>query len=106
MSPVSAVLLFQNMLDVVLPIALLISTSVTVAMLMLPARYEVPTRPNVPETAKEPVSRAVSAANTKTSVQVLVLGDIGRSPRMQNHALSIAKCGGRVDLIGYLGIFA
>lgn len=37
------------------------------------------------------------------SVQVLVLGDIGRSPRMQYHALSIAKHGGRVDLIGYHG---
>ncbi|KAI9737553.1 MAG: mannosyltransferase [Cirrosporium novae-zelandiae] len=37
-----------------------------------------------------------------TAVQVLVLGDIGRSPRMQYHALSIAKHGGHVDLIGYL----
>jgi beta-1,4-mannosyltransferase len=36
-------------------------------------------------------------------VQVVVLGDIGRSPRMQNHALSIAKHGGTVDLIGYQG---
>ncbi|OTB00554.1 glycosyltransferase family 33 protein [Hypoxylon sp. CI-4A] len=35
------------------------------------------------------------------SVQVLVLGDIGRSPRMQYHALSVARHGGRVDLIGY-----
>ncbi|KAH6659334.1 chitobiosyldiphosphodolichol beta-mannosyltransferase [Truncatella angustata] len=34
-------------------------------------------------------------------VHVLVLGDIGRSPRMQYHALSIAKHGGTVDLIGY-----
>lgn len=34
-------------------------------------------------------------------VQVLVLGDIGRSPRMQYHALSIAKHGAQVDLIGY-----
>lgn len=39
----------------------------------------------------------------KTRVQVLVLGDIGRSPRMQYHALSIAKNGGFVDLVGYLG---
>lgn len=36
-------------------------------------------------------------------IQVLVLGDIGRSPRMQYHALSIAKHGGIVDLIGYQG---
>jgi beta-1,4-mannosyltransferase len=37
------------------------------------------------------------------TVQVVVLGDIGRSPRMQYHALSIAKHGGRVFLIGYQG---
>lgn len=36
-------------------------------------------------------------------IQVVVLGDIGRSPRMQYHALSIAKHGGIVDLIGYRG---
>lgn len=36
-------------------------------------------------------------------IQILVLGDIGRSPRMQYHALSIAKHGGFVDLIGYHG---
>ncbi len=34
-------------------------------------------------------------------VQILVLGDIGRSPRMQYHAMSIAKHGAHVDLIGY-----
>ena len=34
-------------------------------------------------------------------VQILVLGDIGRSPRMQYHALSIARHGAQVDLIGY-----
>jgi len=36
-----------------------------------------------------------------TSVTILVLGDIGRSPRMQFHALSIAEYGGIVDLVGY-----
>lgn len=36
-------------------------------------------------------------------VQVVVLGDIGRSPRIQYHALSIAKHKGFVDLIGYKG---
>jgi len=40
------------------------------------------------------------------SVHVLVLGDIGRSPRMTYHALSIAKHGGKVNLIGYLGEFS
>lgn len=36
-------------------------------------------------------------------IHVLVLGDIGRSPRMTYHALSIAKHGAKVNLVGYLG---
>ena len=37
---------------------------------------------------------------------ILVLGDIGRSPRMQNHAIEIVKnTDYQVNLIGYLGIF-
>jgi beta-1,4-mannosyltransferase len=38
-------------------------------------------------------------------VAVLVLGDVGRSPRMQNHAVSLARAGWQVDLIGNRGIF-
>ncbi|KAK1752176.1 hypothetical protein QBC47DRAFT_389935 [Echria macrotheca] len=38
----------------------------------------------------------------QVSAHVLVLGDIGRSPRMTYHALSISKHGGKVNLIGYL----
>lgn len=34
---------------------------------------------------------------------VVVLGDIGLSPRMQYHALSLAKQGHPVDFIGYGG---
>ncbi|OAQ86757.1 hypothetical protein PCL_12862 [Purpureocillium lilacinum] len=34
-------------------------------------------------------------------IQVLVLGDIGRSPRMQYHAISVAKHGRQVDIVGY-----
>ncbi|KND93305.1 Chitobiosyldiphosphodolichol beta-mannosyltransferase [Tolypocladium ophioglossoides CBS 100239] len=34
-------------------------------------------------------------------IQILVLGDIGRSPRMQYHAISVAKHGRRVDIVGY-----
>lgn len=37
------------------------------------------------------------------SVQIVVLGDIGRSPRMQYHALSLAAHGAKVDIIGYAG---
>lgn len=33
---------------------------------------------------------------------VMVLGDLGRSPRMNYHALSIAKCDYKVHLCGYL----
>ncbi|KAI1121474.1 glycosyltransferase family 33 protein [Nemania abortiva] len=57
-------------------------------LLLLPSRYE-----------KPPATTAGDAASV--SVQILVLGDIGRSPRMQYHALSIAKHGGTVHLIGY-----
>ena len=46
------------------------------------------------------------ASKESVRVQVLVLGDIGRSPRMQYHALSIAKHGGKVDLIGYNGTWS
>ncbi|KAI1335774.1 glycosyltransferase family 33 protein [Xylariaceae sp. FL0016] len=41
------------------------------------------------------------ASKESVSVQILVLGDIGRSPRMQYHALSVARHGGSVELIGY-----
>lgn len=34
---------------------------------------------------------------------VIVLGDLGRSPRMQHHAVSLAEGGGEVDLIGLAG---
>ncbi|KAI9653048.1 MAG: mannosyltransferase [Alyxoria varia] len=40
--------------------------------------------------------------SSKSSVQVVVLGDIGRSPRMQYHAISLAKHGARVYIIGYV----
>ncbi|KAF1984430.1 glycosyltransferase family 33 protein [Aulographum hederae CBS 113979] len=51
-------------------------------------------------TAEEQIA-APKQLSVETSVQMVVLGDIGRSPRMQYHAASIAKHGGRVDIIGY-----
>lgn len=36
-------------------------------------------------------------------VAVVVLGDLGRSPRMQYHALALADAGARVDLVGLDG---
>ncbi|EPE06562.1 chitobiosyldiphosphodolichol beta-mannosyltransferase [Ophiostoma piceae UAMH 11346] len=44
--------------------------------------------------------RRYNARRRAPAVQVLVLGDVGRSPRMQYHALSIAERG-HVQLIGY-----
>ena len=40
----------------------------------------------------------------KRRVQVVVLGDIGRSPRMQYHAHSLAIQDFDVDIIGYGGM--
>lgn len=40
---------------------------------------------------------------TQRRACVLVLGDIGRSPRMQYHALSLSKHGFNVTLVGFLG---
>jgi len=44
------------------------------------------------------------APDDRPRIVVLVLGDIGRSPRMQYHALSIVRRGGLVDLVGYNGM--
>lgn len=74
------------MIESLITIVCCLSTALTVAILLLPSQYE-PT----------------SDSKEKRSVQILVLGDIGRSPRMQYHALSIAKNGGRVVVIGYKG---
>jgi beta-1,4-mannosyltransferase len=43
------------------------------------------------------------AANRKLHVVVVVLGDLGRSPRMQYHALSLLEAGHTVSLVGYRG---
>ncbi len=83
------------MLDLLLTLAVIASTTFTVILLMLPSRY-------VKHSPPKAVSSA-PAAEPKISVQVLVLGDIGRSPRMQYHAMSIAKHGGRAVVIGYQG---
>lgn len=50
-------------------------------------------------------SLARCPAITERSVQIVVLGDIGRSPRMQYHALSVAKHGGTAEIVGFLGKF-
>ncbi|CAG8196244.1 unnamed protein product [Penicillium olsonii] len=81
------------MIDSLISIAFCLSTAITVLILLLPSQYE-------PEQAKPPTG-SKDREIPKTSVQILVLGDIGRSPRMQYHALSIARQGGDVEIIGY-----
>ncbi|GAB7344547.1 hypothetical protein MBLNU457_2372t1 [Dothideomycetes sp. NU457] len=104
-------------LELSLSVALVVSTIITVIIFTLPSHYE----PN----KEEPISEDDFAENEKTrlcpgltylnkyrgdgktaepstSVTILVLGDIGRSPRMQYHATSIASHGGRVELVGYV----
>lgn len=79
------------MIESAINIAFYITTSITVLILVLPSQYD-------PRSSSEQ-----EPSKPKTTVQILVLGDIGRSPRMQYHAMSIAKRGGRVDVIGYHG---
>lgn len=50
-----------------------------------------------------PTRHKPAASPKDDRYQVLVLGDLGRSPRMQYHALSIVKSGAKVDLVGYKG---
>ncbi|CAG8476363.1 12068_t:CDS:2 [Ambispora leptoticha] len=44
-----------------------------------------------------------AAIQKKKNVTLVVLGDIGRSPRMQYHALSFSRNGWHVDFVGYDG---
>ncbi|KAJ5379690.1 Chitobiosyldiphosphodolichol beta-mannosyltransferase [Penicillium cataractarum] len=77
------------MIESLITIAFCLSSVLTVVILLLPSQY-VPPQSSTGKTEKQ-----------KPTVQILVLGDIGRSPRMQYHALSIARKGGKVVIIGY-----
>lgn len=74
-----------------LPLLVLFSTVISLCMFLLPSQYR--------NESKAPVRDGKG----RPRFQILVLGDIGRSPRMQYHALSIARHGGLVDLIGFQG---
>ena len=91
------------MLETLLSIAVLCSTLITIILISLPSRYEPQPAPAAQNGSK---SKGAITSNPKISVQILALGDIGRSPRMQYHAMSIAKHGGHVDLIGYQGVLS
>ncbi len=92
-------------LDFVLAVAVILSLILTLLLINLPEQYN-PDHDHEQEQGSS--SHAGTQANstrrhprTVVSVQVVVLGDLGRSPRMQYHALSIANHGASVDFIGY-----
>lgn len=43
-------------------------------------------------------------SRNEKSAFIVVLGDLGRSPRMNYHCLSLVKLGYKVTMIGYKGI--
>ncbi|KAK4933252.1 mannosyltransferase [Elasticomyces elasticus] len=104
--------------DVVLTLFLLFSLFFFFVVVTLPSQYdpyhpEFITEENFTEDDKKDDSKSGYGYFSKNfdgerrlkvdvSVQVVVLGDVGRSPRMQYHALSIAGLGGRVDLVGHV----
>ncbi|KAK6430315.1 mannosyltransferase, partial [Oleoguttula sp. CCFEE 5521] len=107
-----------SILEIFLPIVLVLSTALTVFIITLPEQYS-NFKPRVildsdftaadqedPERSGHAYFQhhkdADGTLRCPTSVQVVVLGDIGRSPRMQYHALSIAAHGGKVSLVGYI----
>ncbi|KAF2173779.1 glycosyltransferase family 33 protein [Zasmidium cellare ATCC 36951] len=105
--------------NVVLTAAIITSAVTFIIILALPTSYShfyprYLTEEAFPENCKENPEKSGYAYFKKhvdedgtvkidASVQIVVLGDIGRSPRMQYHALSLATHGGKVDLIGYAG---
>jgi beta-1,4-mannosyltransferase len=97
---------FSNLLSVIVAL----STFFTILLATLPKQYD-PSEDravtyvdeNGKELEKPRDGRAPSKHTKGMTVQIVVLGDIGRSPRMQYHALSIAKHGGKVFLVGYRG---
>ena len=102
---------YGGLFPVVLSLVLVLSSLFTLLLVTLPSQYDPykdkPLRV-VDENGKDIKMRTKDGKDPVQwkqgrSVQVVVLGDIGRSPRMQYHALSIAKHGGKVYLIGYQG---
>nr|POF13460.1 chitobiosyldiphosphodolichol beta-mannosyltransferase [Quercus suber] len=104
--------------EISLTLAVILSTAVTVFIITLPSSYEHFHPQEITEATfthedKENAARsgygfyqmnkdAHGILKADASVQVVVLGDMGRSPRMQYHALSIAAHGGKVRLVGYM----
>jgi beta-1,4-mannosyltransferase len=102
----------DNGFSTVLNVIVALSTLFTILLVTLPKQYDRREHfairyvdndgtelEKIPKDRKQPIDKKLGER-----VQIVVLGDIGRSPRMQYHALSIAKHGGKVFLIGYRGI--
>jgi beta-1,4-mannosyltransferase len=102
---------YASLFSVVLSAVLVLSTLFTLVLVTLPSQYD-PYK-DKPLKFVDEKGREIKATTRDgeehpqwkqgRSVQVVVLGDIGRSPRMQYHALSLAKHGARVTLVGYQG---
>nr|POE48066.1 chitobiosyldiphosphodolichol beta-mannosyltransferase [Quercus suber] len=104
--------------EISLTLAVILSTAFTVFIITLPSSYEhfhpqeitdaIFTQSDKEDAVRsgyelyEKSKGADGVLKADASVQVVVLGDLGRSPRMQYHALSIAAHGGKVNLIGYV----
>ena len=102
---------FNRKFELVVYGALALSGVLLIIIFTLPSRYDY-YRDRVPkyvdEKGKEVEVRDKNgkkrvAFKPGRTVQVVVLGDIGRSPRMQYHAISFATHGAQVFLIGYEG---
>ncbi|PSN64403.1 chitobiosyldiphosphodolichol beta-mannosyltransferase [Corynespora cassiicola Philippines] len=100
---------FSKTFDILLFVAVALSTTLSLVLLTLPSQYDpykdrplkiVDENGNEVEATDKDGKKTPPFRQGRTT-QVVVLGDIGRSPRMQYHAISIAKHGGRVFLIGY-----
>lgn len=91
-----AVCLSAAMLQATLTLTALLSTVLTIILVSLPSQY------GANKLSKSPTRSTEKRKQAPAGVTIVVLGDIGRSPRMQYHALSIAKHAGTVQLVGYL----
>jgi beta-1,4-mannosyltransferase len=100
-----------KLFSVILGVVVTLSTLFTALLLALPSQYDPYKDKPLRFVGEDGKEIEVKTRDGKLplqwkqgrSVQVVVLGDIGRSPRMQYHALSIAKHGGKVFLVGYQG---
>ena len=105
---------FNNGFSIVLSVVVALSTLFTILLVTLPKQYDPYEDKSIKFVDEQGNAIEIKTKDGKVplrwkqgrTVQIVVLGDIGRSPRMQYHALSIAKHGGRVFLIGYQGMYS